>query len=963
MLLALLLPDPEDPLCPEDFKARAAGLLSEVKSSHAAGANLRAGLLRFIGDFASWDVASNPLYMKVARELILAAHPLAEPLVVDPFAGGGSIPLEALRLGCDTFASDLNPVAVLIEKVMFEDVPRLMHQETQPSSVATSLGQDGLAVSLRNAGSQIRGLATQELADVYPLGPSGERPITYLWARTVVCESPKCGAEIPLVRSFWLSKKKRRRRALRPKVIGQKQLPPQVDFEIFAPTKDSEVATRTVQRATATCLCCHTTMAPDRVRAQLRAQKGGADVIFNAQGKRTGGARLLAVVSLNEEQAGRQYRLPNQQDYEAVWRAKQQLSQLVSAQEENELAVIPDEPTPVGGGSGAGRAFSVQSYGMMQFQDMFTARQNLALATLARHIRGSTLHPRLLTLALGKLVDLSNVMCPWEPEAECPRNVLSLGRIKPSWDFAEGVPISDSSGGFVTCIDNLVSGILSIKWLDKTATAEVAPAQRSPLASDACMVWFTDPPYYDAIPYADLSDMFFVWYKRALTTERLLHDPFDKSNPLTPKDLEATQDDARLVKGHPKDKRFFEDTMTEAFAEGYRLMQEDAIGCVVFAHKTTEGWEALLTGMARAPFVITGSWPIATEQRYRLRARDAAALETSVHLVFRPRAVDAPVGDWMHVSRELPRRIGEWMGRLQNEGVRGADLVFACIGPALEVYSRYSKVVDSEDREIPLGGDPEASQPHLRGFLAYVWEVVGRLALEQILGTDDTHAAATLEEDARLTALFLWTRETANQVGEKSVAETDETEDEASADEDEEEARPRRKQRAGYSLPFDVVRRIAQPLGIHLPEWEDRILNTEKGVVTLLPVKDRARQLFGSEGANAFATEIEEDPSRPLQMTFLKEANSVSKARGGRRGKKSAAVTLDDRRDATTLDRLHAAMLLQKNGQTPALRALLKAETDRGPGFMRLANSLSALYPRGSEEKRWLDALLVNMKR
>jgi adenine-specific DNA methylase len=179
--------------------------------------------------------------------------------------------------------------------------------------------------------------------------------------------------------------------------------------------------------------------------------------------------------------------------------------------------------------------------------------------------------------------------------------------------------------------------------------------------------------------------------------------------------------------------------MARAFGGGRRVLKDDGIGCVVFAHKTTEGWEALLSGMINAGWVITGSWPITTEMANRLRARESAALSASVHLVCRPRTSDE-IGDWGEVLQELPKRVVDWMERLQSEHIRGADLVFACIGPALEIYSRYSKVVDAEDREIPLGGDPEATEPHNRGYLAYVWEAVGRAALEQVLGTTEATA-------------------------------------------------------------------------------------------------------------------------------------------------------------------------------------------------------------------------------
>lgn len=962
VLLALLLPDPCDRICPSDFKLKARELLPAVTGTiGGTDQDLQKALLRFIGNFANWDLAADAQYLKVSRGLVHAAHPEETPLVVDPFAGGGSIPFEALRLGCDAFASDLNPVACLILKVMLEDIPRHGPE---------------VADELRRVGADIKAAAERELAEFYPPDPDGSRPIAYLWARTVKCDN--CGAEIPLMRSFWLSKKPNRKRALRLKTKGEisKAEVLTCEFEIFEPRKDSEVPSGTVSRARATCLCCSVVLFPERVRAQLREQHGGADVVFDAVGKRVGGARLLAIVSLKDSAPGRQYRLPTEQDYATIWKAKKRLNAVMATPLPSGMSAVPDEPTPIGGGSGAGRAFSLQNYGMTKFGDMFTTRQSIALLTFAQKISKLNFDARLTSLAFGKLVDLSNVVCPWEPNAECPRNVLSLGRIKTSWDFAEGVPTSDSSGSFIVCVENLANGVLSTRGVEKTATSEIAAAQESPLPTESCDIWFTDPPYYDAIPYSDLSDMFFVWYKRALPNEPVLKDPFDRTNPLTPKAQEATQDDARSVNGGVKDKLFFEQTMARAFDEGQRVLRENGIGSVVFAHKTTEGWEALLTGIIRAGWVITGSWPLATEQAYRLRARDSAALATSVHLICRPRP-DNVLGDWSDVVRELPNRVADWMERLQAEGVRGADLVFACIGPALEIYSRYSKVVDAEDREIPLGGNPEATDSYKRGYLAYVWEVVGRAALEQVLGTAEARArngaAGALEEDARLTALFLWTLQsttTDERPHIEAPAESEGGEQEEEGEEEEGKAPAKRKK--GFSLVFDVARRFAQPLGIHLPDWEGRIIETEKGVVRLLPVAERAEQLFGEEGADAVASQLEENPQRALQMELglfpEMDRSAAPDPKVGKRRRKSptgevADETLRPHRAATTLDRVHAAMLLQKGGRTNALRALLQAEQERGPDFLRLANSLSALYPRDSEEKRLLDAMLQTMPR
>ena len=474
-------------------------------------------------------------------------------------------------------------------------------------------------------------------------------------------------------------------------------------------------------------------------------------------------------------------------------------------------------------------------------------------------------------------------------------------------------------------------------------------------------MWFTDPPYYDAIPYADLSDFFYVWYRRIVPTH-VPADPFDPANTLTPKGLEAVHDETKRVDGRQKDRAFFEDAMAEAFSEGKRVVREDGIASVVFAHKTTEGWEALLSGMTRGGWTISASWPVATEMAHRLRARESAALGTSVHLICRPRPDDAPVGDWADVLRELPVRVGDWMERLQGEGVRGADLVFACIGPALEIFSRYTKVETAEGREVSLAE-----------YLEKVWEVVGRSALAQVLGTAEAKArngaAGAVEEDARLTALFLWTLQSTD--GETADVASDE--DEEPSDEDDDEEGSSRGKAKGFTLVFDVVRRFAQPLGIELPKWEGRVIETKKGVVRLLPIAERAKQLFGEDGAQAVAARLEQEAElgpNPLQGMLFPEMTATPKVRrSGARGRgRLGGVEVSDEslaaaREATTLDRVHAAMLLQAGGRTNALRALLKAEQERGPDFLRLANAFSALYPKGSEEKRLIDAMLLAVPR
>ena len=683
----------------------------------------------------------------------------------------------------------------------------------------------------------------------------------------------------------------------------------------------------------------------------------------------SGGARLLAVVTLRPGEVGRHYRLPTERDYEVVRLAQVRIAKIFAEWEgggKKGLCPVPDEiMNPIRPSPNARGLSAVTRYGMLAFDNLFTARQKMTLVTLVQLVRERPVGDdgavrEGMAIVIDKLADKASSGCRWKSSAEyMVGNTFSRQALPIVWDYCEANPLGDESGSISQ----------ELNWVAKVAEAwpgsrpsqpQLADATEHPLPDETAGVWFTDPPYYDAIPYADLSDFFLVWLKRSLPFNPLLRDPFDSENTLTPKLRECVWNRAYSYEGRPKDKPFFEETISRAFKEGRRILAQDGVGSVVFAHQTTEGWEAFLGGLVGAGWTVTASWPIATEMASRIRARETASLATSVHLVCRPRPDDAPIGDWGEILRELPRRVGDWMERLQAEGVRGADLVFACIGPALEIFSRYTKVETAEGQEVTLSE-----------YLEKVWEVVGRTALEQVLGSGEARArngaAGALEEDARLTALFLWTVQSTNGQGNGSQAanEAEETDD---LDEDDEEEAPRSKPK-GFSLVFDVVRRFAQPLGIHLPAWEDRIIETKKGVVRLMAVTERAQQLFGDAGSQAIADQLEHNTAGTAQLTLFPDSPTGAMPRvRSRSHRRSGPVDVADeslstQRGATTLDRVHAAMLLQSSGCTNALRALLAAEQERGPDFLRLANALSALYPRGSEEKRLLDAMLLAVPR
>jgi adenine-specific DNA methylase len=974
MLIALLLPDPCDPACPSGFKSEARALLPAALGPVPDGDQpLRNKLFEFIAAFSSVSNASKAVYMDTARHLVRAAYEDV-PLVVDSFAGGGAIPLESLRIGCDTFASDYNAVATLALETLLVDAPRRGLE---------------LAEGLRKIGLEIRRKVEGSLPSLYPSNGGDTPPTTYLWARTVRCEAPDCGAEIPIYRLPWLAKKgASKARYFKEEPAGSCSVLLIESAPLGGPIKyrvargigsESERLGYTLLSGTkikgnassVVCPCCRRTLpgtrTNPRVQEQLTAQGGGADVIFDESGKRIGGALLLAVVERDPGEGGVRYRLPTEVDYAGVWEAQKRLGRYLRSNATEEPSRVPDECIS----TDEIRRISVPLYGVKTWRNVFTKRQQLVLALYAdaiRDVREPDL-ARAAALVLDRVVMLLSAHCRWKASGESLIDMFGRHAIGMVWDFAEAVAVTDASTSiFGRFLESIAQGMEALSHL-KLQVAEVRRLDACALSlpTEAASVWFTDPPYYDSIPYAHLSDVFYVWLKRALGKQQPHLFQGEGKDGLTAKSAECVVDRPHRLSHSTKDAAYYEKKVAAACLEGRRVTSEAGIGCVVFAHKTTEGWEALLQGVLAGGWSVTASWPIATELPTRLNARDTASLATSIHLVCRPRPEDS-VGDWTSVYRELPDRVKEWVTRLQQEGVRGADLVFACIGPALEIYSRYSRVVDAEDREIPLGGNAEAQEPHKRGFLAYVWEVVGRIALEQVLGV--AQAGGALEEDSRLTALFLWTiQTTSGEVVSSQANDTDDDNEDENEEEDEPVASTADRKSGGFKLIYDVTRRFAQPLGIHLEEWEGRIIETKKGVVRLLQIRERAQQLFGDAGADVAADRIEMARKGPQQLDLFAAAG-VGEALGAvpeihprGRGRRKNADIADDalktRREATTLDRVHAAMLLQAGGRSNALRALLSAETERSHDFLRLANALSLLYPTQSEEKRLLDAMLL----
>lgn len=944
VIMATLLPDPADPNCPKAFHAEAQRLLQPTTGrSLNDPLVLREKLLEFIANFAAWDAGVNPRYLSTARKLVAAAHPDGPPLVLDPFAGAGSIPFEALRVGAHAFAGDLNPIPVLLNKVALEYLPRYGKAEVRMQKAeGGTITFQGLADAVEYWGKWVLEEARRRLAAYYPADSQGHIPLAYIWARTITCEGPGCRAEVPLLGMLWLSRKSKNLVALRyrgVKAEGRRQKA-EVIVELFSPTSAADVQPGIVNRMSATCPCCGYTTPYKSVREQLHKKRGG-----------TMDARMVAVITLDKH-GGRHFRLPEEADLRAAGKARRDLEK-IAREHTGQLPFVPNEPTPECRGPGASRAFSLQRYGILQWSDVYLPRQALALGTFSRLV-GEARDRMLkagadtgfadgvavcLSLVLSNVAHYLSSVSIWASDGMISAFVQGSGlAMRP--DFAEANPLMQKLVGGVEYALGLVVAVLEreASQAAQAGTAQSASARRIPLPDDSAAYVVTDPPYYDAVPYAALSDFCYVWLKRALGT---VHPDLFATD-LTPKAEECILDPGPPAEGGvSKDRNYFEATMQAALAEARRVLKPDGVGVVIFAHKGTAGWEALLSALVNAGWTVTASWPIDTERAARMRAKDSAVLGSSVHLVCRPRENPdgslrtAEVGDWREVLAELPRRIHEWMPRLAQEGIVGADAIFACLGPALEIFSRYARVEKASGEQVSL-----------RDYLEQVWAAVSQEALRMVFEGAD---ASGFEEDARLTAMWLWTLSTGNAEGRRQKAEVEDEEET-----EDEEAGGRTKAGGGYALEFDTARKIAQGLGAHLENLQT-VVAVEGETARLLPVAERTRALFGKDQADA-PTGKRKKKDRQMKLAFAAELEQAEAAGGW--GEKGAPKV-----GTTTLDRVHQAMILFAAGRSEALRRFLVEEgVGRDGKFWTLAQALSALYPSGSDEKRWVDGVLARKK-
>jgi len=664
----------------------------------------RERLFKILEELVVWENSNNPLVLEMAKAEILKSTDNNPPALLDPFAGGGAIPLEAQRLGLEAHAHDLNPVAVMINKAMIEIPPRFANKppvnpESRRMGTQGWSGAKGLAEDVRHYGEWMKQEAFKRIGHLYPKvrvpqaqGGGEATVIAWIWARTVKCPNPACGCTMPLASSFVLSKKKGNEAWVKPiPENGRVRLEVQQgkcpkEYESFKQGRS----------AVFKCPTCGEITLDEYVKAEGQAHRIGS--------------QLMAIVA--EGRRGRLYLSPN---------PEHELTANVEKPEEYPSGAMPENP----------RWFSPPAFGMTDYADLFTNRQLTALTMFSDLVHEAQLQAEADAVAAGlsndhialseggtgaraygeavgvylafivdRLADRGSTICSWDTGYTKIRNTFGRQAIPMTWDYAEGNPFSSSTGSFESMIG----------WVAEVTADQPAQPNGTGAQCDAqtdCglrnIMVSTDPPYYDNIGYADLSDYFYVWMRQSLkeTFPQLF------STMLVPKAEELIATPYRHEGSVEKAKEFFEDGMVTACRQIYNYSRDDIPVTIYYAYKQSDsdeaeegqassGWETMLSAIIQAGFSITGTWPMRTEMANRSVASGTNALASSIVLVCRKRSESAPVCTRRNFINALKRELRPALKKLQSSNIAPVDLAQSAIGPGMGVYSQYAQVLEAD---------------------------------------------------------------------------------------------------------------------------------------------------------------------------------------------------------------------------------------------------------------------------
>lgn len=657
----------------------------------------RQRLFGIIEELVKWENSNNEIVLEKARKEILKSTDGNPPPVLDPFCGGGSIPLEAQRLGLEAHASDLNPVAVLITKALIEIPPKFANRPPVNPESRKKLthgmkwkGAQGLAEDIRYYGKWMRDEAEKRIGHLYPKvkleGGREATVVAWLWARTVTCPNPACGTEMPLVKAFGISTKKGKEFSIEPHV--QRKL---ISFEVISGPPRSKVP-KTGRGAKFNCLACKATTDERYIKAEGAAGRMGT--------------AMLAVVA-----EGDRARLYTAADEEQLKAAR---SAVAPDTLHEHLATDP-------------RNIWCTNYGLTEFRDLFTPRQLISLTTfsdlvgeahkkvlvdataapsnddrgLADDLTGAMAYSdavaTYLAFALDKMADRGSTICTWFTERDSTRNTFARQAIPMTWDFAELNPLLGGTGSFEGAVDWTTE---SLDGVPATEPAFVEQRDASSVEGSRFLI-SSDPPYYDNIGYADLSDFFYVWLRRSL------RDVYPRlfSTLLVPKTQELIASPYRHEGSKEQAKEFFENGLGNVFRR-LREMQDSRFPLTIYyAFRQSEdedeavastGWETILEAVLGADLSVEGTWPVRSELSNRMIGSGTNALASSIVLVCRGRAASASIATRRQFIAALKAELPIALKKLQHSSIAAVDLAQAAIGPGMGVFSRYAKVIEAD---------------------------------------------------------------------------------------------------------------------------------------------------------------------------------------------------------------------------------------------------------------------------
>ena len=738
-------------------------------------------IMHHLIDLSESKNISNFDLLKKSKKFILKYN--KKPIkILDPFSGGGSIPLEALRLGCDVYANDYNPVSFLILKSILE-FPKFFVNKQNSNGIVLSYDQTNLQTEITKWSKRVLELVKEELDEFYSSDDSPH--VSSIWCRVIKCSNPACKADIPLFRNFWLSTKPKRKVAIQPIIknkditfrlvgTGYEKIP-----DNFDPSKGS------ISSGIAECFVCGKRLEKKEVREQFISKNNDE--------------RLVVIIYDPKKRAGKNYRIANEEDFLKYKKAESYLEKKsIEINKEIGINATPDEEFPrnvmmVGEPIG-----SAQNYHFFEWGDLYNSRQKLTMITFSEKIRlvftemieenydkkKAIAITTYLALIHSKLADWNNSLTVWLSYMEKQGHTFTRPALSFTWDYCENNPLEKTSGSWIITTD-VVMG--SLKIIPKVAeNVELFNTSASSLEfSDGFFdAVITDPPYYSNIPYSYLSDFFYVWLKRTL--KGIYPELF--STLLSPKADEIVAYSAKKD-GKEIGNTIFEEKLSNALKEIYRVLKQEGIAVIVYAHKTTEGWETLINSLLDSGLIVTAAWPIKTEMKMRMTSHDVAALSSSIYIVCR-KLEKQPHETYGNVKKQMKEYLDEKLDFLWEQDIRGADFFIAAIGSAIEVFGKYEQITDTSDKEIKV--------PQL---LDDVRKLVSEYTINKVL-----HGEIGGEISTMTRFYVLW--------------------------------------RAAYGqakVPYDDARKLATSLGVNLEQvWNKGFIRKEKDIVRVLGPEDRS---------------------------------------------------------------------------------------------------------------------------